>query len=831
MIRAILILSLMGQPYPYVDGDPGFSKVDTLTPPNELPVGVVSDAQNKRFEDGRAWPRYGVDLQSWGQIEFVGTAYYVAGAFPLFYAVTQYPLVIGRKYFYIKGNENFASDAISVSHNPLGNTVNPGFFIAQTTAVYFWQLFIHPPTRCTAQILGTGRPRAFGRFNDPQGFDNLIVVTDEARTGSGEDGGVGRAYRMISGNRPQELSLNGHDVYGEARLVQTHRGIVLLRQDVERHYFVATAVNAGTSQIQLNCTPSWNDGDLVLFFAFPNSYILGTSPPNPLTTYAVKNIAGNKVELYTDGTFGTKLDMSGGAAGSFYLERRAVNPGYFGNGAPPLIMQEDGTGKTPFEIGFLAVPPFVVATAFDATSKVLSCPNNRLIPGDQITYFHNSGATETFYVNPIGPHAVMLYTTEANALAGGLANAQTPSPAYTSGDHIAKVSASGQAMPPGREGAYLPINRLILVNNRDTLPISDPLDPLHFTPMQATVTANLGESDLVTAIVPMTNDRAVIGKQNKLLQFNNLSLGPNSWSITEITNNYGWIAPLACKLVGKDAWGLSRQGVTSVFATEQGELQGLALPVSRPMKAYLDMVDWTAAAGACAETWNNRYFLAVPLKGQAAGQQVNNAILVYNILNQGWEGLWTGAALQVYCFSRCLVFGQERLCFVNYQAQVAYFDEGFYDPGNVQISDTMTTRLYTAGNTKPKLWLVADTVWDTYGPTLSVSADAPGYNEVQKLVSGLQYDKTQYLAAGQAAYNPSDPNANFDAPYRQDYTPSLPEMLKAKLNVHQNVPERWRMRVNDWGVQITIANSSGSARIQSVVCSAMPTRELASRRA
>jgi hypothetical protein len=730
-----------------VDGDPGWTKVDTFVPANELDTGVAAEGVNKRFEDGRAWPRFNVNAEPWGVV---------------------------------------------------------------------------PQTSNTAQ------PRAFSRFNDPDGVDNLVLVTDDWRTGAGEDGGRGRAWRVLSGNAPQEIPLNGHDVYGESRLLPCYNGLVLLRQDDERHYFQATALNGTTNQIQLNCAPNWQSGDLVLFHASPDGYVLGTTPPNPETLYYVKNISGNKVELYRDPGLGSKLTFDGGARGWFYLERHSGRAGFNGNGAPPLLMQPDGSGKTAWQNGFQAVPLYVAATAWDGTSLILNAPNHRFLPGQEVVYTHTSGAEQDFYVDVVNAHQVRLYTTDMKALGGGTANAQTPAPAYASGDYLEGKSASKASMPPGREGLWLPTNRLVVANG-SSLGISDPLDPLHYAPYQANVTANLGEAEEVTSMVSMTKDRFVIGKASKLLIFDGISQANTAWQVNELTGEYGWIAPLASVAVGKDAWGLSRKGVVSVETTAEGELQGLADPVSRPMKKYLERVDWQYAPQACAAVCNNRYFLAVPLKGQDAskGPIRNNGILVYNILNKGWEGLWQGDLLQVYCFARHLVYGEERLCFVNYSGQVCFLGDGWTDAG-APIADLLVSRTYTNQTMDPKLWLIADVVWDTNNPKLTVTARAPGHGEEQVMLKDQTYDTTKHLVYGQPDYDPA--TGNFDEPNREDYSLTPEELTKGELDVHQNISERMRMRVNDWGVQVAIANSQGSARIQSVTVRAMPTLKVASRK-
>ena len=823
---------LADQQTPVQDGDQAFYRVDTRRPAHELEAGVVADALNCRFEDGRAWPRLGVNRQAWG-------------------------------------------------------VVNDG-----------------------------GAVQGYNRFNDPQGFDTQIVLTDDWRDAVGEDGGRGRAWRIQSANVPSAVPLNGHDVWGVTRAIPCYNGLTLLRQGNERHYFSAVttlaitnssatdetisvttsalitgqpvtvagitgatgtyylriitggtlslydtaahataggstgrfnvtvdgemgtlsrlAVDPATSRIQLNTLPNWADGDRVIFYADTAGYFTGTTPPQNSTGYFVKNIAGNQIELYSNQGLSTQLVFTG-ASGRFWIERNADFPGFYGNVCPPLLAQPNSSGNTLWEVGFKSMAASVAITNTDNGTNIVTAPNHRLLAGEavKVTGVHTTGPTliTTAYVAPIGDHALRLYSTLLGALATDNA---VVVPLVTNGETgtIMKAGASGLPTPGGSEGAYYQ-NRLIIVNGRDTVAISDPLDPLHFAPFTAAVTANLGESDKIMAVVPMgTNDAVLVLKENSLGLINNFSGGPTAWTFTSLTREYGCVAPLTVQQVGADVWFLSRKGIASVIQTNNGVLQGVADPVSKQMQKYINQIDWRYAANACAGYWNNRYFVALPLKGQA-GTVRNNGVLVHNFLNvatsyqnlggtqksesqYGWEGLWTGAELVPQAFARLTVFGDERLCFVTADGQIGWLGEGWTD-GTTAITSTLTTRRYAGGGATRKLWLTALVTVDALTPNLTVTAIFPGVNETQVLVTGKTFDKTKYLVYGAADYNPATANATtFNAPFRADYQSSVGEMLAGAVDVHQNHPLPLRMRRVEWGVQLQIQNTAGSARIQSV---------------
>lgn len=594
------------------------------------------------------------------------------------------------------------------------------------------------------------------------------------------------------------------------------------------------AVDPATARIQLNEQPNWADGDKVVFYtdnAVPGgSLFMGTTPPQNATAYFVKHIGTTQIELYTNPSLLTQVSFTG-ALGRFWIERDADFPGFYGNAAPPLVAQPDGFGKTVWEAGFVAVPVSVIVTGTDASTGIVTAPNHRLLPGDNVTVtgLNTTGPVPitTAYVYPVSDHAVKLYTTQLGALAQDPATliAQVGSETGT----LTKVGASGLPMPGGREGAYYQ-NRLIIVNGRDTVAISDPLDVLHFSPFTAAVTANLGESDSINAVWPMgTNDAVLVLKENSVGLINNFSGGPSNWTFTNLTREYGCIAPLSVAQVGADVWFLSRKGVASVAQTSNGVLQGVADPVSKPMKKYIDRIDWRYAKQACGGYWNNRYFVALPLKGQ--GKIVlNNGVLVHNFLNVttsysagsspvlefGWEGLWSGATLLPFALARLDVYGDERMCFLDYSGQVRWLGDGWAD-GTSPIPAALTTRRYTGGSPKRVLWLSGLVTVDAWAPNLTVNAIFPGVNEQQTVIANKVFDKTKYLVYGAADYNPAAPTTGtFNAPYREDYQPSAAELLAGAPDLHQNHPLPFRLRRQDWGIQIQVTNISGSARVQSV---------------
>jgi hypothetical protein len=818
------------------DRDRAFYKVNNRLPAHQLPEGVVASAVNQRFDEGKPRPRYGVGFEKWGDTVNVnlisGMGFWASSLKdPTLHARVKAVngFTVGTEYLLmILDAGTTLSTAYVASSTTIwaasGTTIAPGRFTATQTTYYLVSVVYtatFPSLTIRSRVFPSRSPLAYGRFNDPNGNDNGVLITDEARS----DGGVGRAWRIVPGNVPQEIPLNGHDVWETSQVLQCFNGLLLLRPGDERHYFAAAAVDTSADTILLNCLPAWNDGDLVEYVPLSNSQILGTSAPNPNAAYYVKtDAATNKVTLHptrADALAGTNKLNYGSAVGTFYLKRTAQLPGFYGNGAPPLLMQPTDT-LTAFENGFKSAPTAVAVTNSLATdtgsdANNITAPNHRLVAGDQVSVTLSTDGALTKFARPLSDFAVQLYDTADHALAGGATGLYDISADAQTGT-LSKVGAAAMPMPPARIGVYYK-QRVVLVNGKNNVLISDPLDPLHFQPFNSQLTANLGDSGIVTQVIPIAEDTLLFIKSDSVLALTGLGGAPGGWALIEVSREYGGLAARGTVANGADVWTFGRRGIESVAQTTQGVVQGVALPVSNDIQRRLQSVDWRYADQVCAGNWNNRTFFAVPNKGQS-GTVTNNAVLVWNAVNQGWEDLWQGDLLTPVAFARLKVNGDERLTFCNAHGQVCWFTDGFADY-DAAIETELLTRGYFAGEVV--LCLKGEVNWDTFNPNLTVSALSAGVNEEQIIIDALTMDRTTYLVDGPAAYDPDTATpATFLAPHRADYSPAAVELFSATLDTHQNTTQPLRLRLRDCAIQLRIRNTQGSARINSVGLAAKP---------
>jgi hypothetical protein len=106
-------------------------------------------------------------------------------------------------------------------------------------------------------------------------------------------------------------------------------------------------------------------------------------------------------------------------------------------------------------------------------------------------------------------------------------------------------------------------------------------------------------------------------------------------SLKEITREAGLVAQKSVVTIGDRIFFLSDNGVYSTSFQDLYNLRGAGLPLSDPINPLIKRINPDYAHNAVAVYHDNRYWIAVPLDNSPR----NNAILVYNLLNQGWESL------------------------------------------------------------------------------------------------------------------------------------------------------------------------------------------------
>ena len=187
-------------------------------------------------------------------------------------------------------------------------------------------------------------------------------------------------------------------------------------------------------------------------------------------------------------------------------------------------------------------------------------------------------------------------------------------------------------------------NRLWIPDGRDTVAISDVLDPDLFDPFFQSFRANQGSNDYLVAIHPWVEGEALIFMRNSIWLANltdtsnatgtDFTVDSAVSRLTLLTDEIGCVARRSVVTAGQFVFFLSDAGVYRLDTQLDLKLRANTQPLSDGIADQLDEINTDFAFKAVGKWWNNRYYLAVPIGDNA---ESNNALFIWNALNQSWE--------------------------------------------------------------------------------------------------------------------------------------------------------------------------------------------------
>jgi hypothetical protein len=251
----------------------------------------------------------------------------------------------------------------------------------------------------------------------------------------------------------------------------------------------------------------------------------------------------------------------------------------------------------------------------------------------------------------------------ANTVTGALSENSVLDPADPTGQ--TRLASDGtQTIPRAERGKWVN-NRLFILyktaTEKDLLAESDYLNATRYASVRASGRINQGSSDAAVTFEKFDERAGVVFKEKSIYALYNLQGNLTEQVLDEITREFGIAGPRAVAQVGRGAgdqappmlWFLAdRRGVCAVVVGESGKLEVTAVPVSRKLEQTIARIDWRYANKACAASWNNKFYLAVPLdegKAVRARNEVEGATYsgagTYQVdIVPGATYLWTKGA-------------------------------------------------------------------------------------------------------------------------------------------------------------------------------------------
>ena len=246
----------------------------------------------------------------------------------------------------------------------------------------------------------------------------------------------------------------------------------------------------------------------------------------------------------------------------------------------------------------------------------------------------------------------------------------------------------------------------------DEVIASDILDTDTYDRIYAQYRFNAGTADYVVGLHSFAEDSLLVFNRNSIhLVQNTINLEAASTRL--LTNEVGCVARKSIKQVGNQVIFLSDNGVYGTQFLDEYNLRGTETPLSEPINETIKRINKEAWEQSVAVYFDNRYYIAVPLDDATK----NNAILVYNFLNQQWESVDTannvnwdieglivagdGSDRGVYAINQ--LGGIHRL---DYRVDgvdriVTAIGE---EANGIDIEAAITTRQYTLGTMERKKW-------------------------------------------------------------------------------------------------------------------------------
>lgn len=174
-------------------------------------------------------------------------------------------------------------------------------------------------------------------------------------------------------------------------------------------------------------------------------------------------------------------------------------------------------------------------------------------------------------------------------------------------------------------------------NILDELVASDILDSDTYDKIEAQYRITGGTADSLVGVEPFAEDNLLVFMRHSIHLIKGISGSLLDTSVNLITKEVGCVARKSIVQIGNQVLFLSDNGVYAAAFGDLYNLRGAGVPLSEPINPQISEINRNYAQNAVAAYYNNRYYIAVP----TGTSTKNNAIFVYNLLNQGWESIDT----------------------------------------------------------------------------------------------------------------------------------------------------------------------------------------------
>lgn len=234
----------------------------------------------------------------------------------------------------------------------------------------------------------------------------------------------------------------------------------------------------------------------------------------------------------------------------------------------------------------------------------------------------------TFYAQV--PDAVATAVIYSRKLSDGRGFTHMPAPPWGV-YHQRRLWAPFYYTTTGTSGSEVITSRDV----RDEIIVSDILDADTYDQLVNQHRVTAGVADYLVGLHPFNDDTLIAFNRNSVHQITGGSGDLIDIQIKLVTREAGLVARKSLVQIANSVYFLSDNGIYAATFGDEYNLRGAGLPLSDPIQPIIDRINSQYAQNAVAVFHDNRYWIAVPLDDST----VNNAVLVYNLLNPGWESV------------------------------------------------------------------------------------------------------------------------------------------------------------------------------------------------
>jgi hypothetical protein len=354
----------------------------------------------------------------------------------------------------------------------------------------------------------------------------------------------------------------------------------------------------------------------------------------------------------------------------------------------------------------------------------------------------------------------------------------------------------------------------------DEIAVSDLLDTTTFDQIENQFRITGGTADYVVAMHGFYDDSLVVLNRNSIHLVAQTQGSLSDTVVKELTGEVGCLARKSVVMQANNMLFLADEGIYGLTFLNDYNLRGTEEPLSKNIQPYIDRINKNLAGESVAVYFNNRYYIAVPLDSVAGGNDArgNNAVLIYNFLNKGWESLDT--------------YGDSRFLIKNFITASAGVRNNLYAVSSngglhqVDASDSSEDRLSVTNEDASVVTSAINSYVTSRGYDFK-TLERKRFTDAQVQMQALVNEQAEY----NIAFASEDPDSSVDVGSTTTFLGGTP-LIANGVNESETASIRCRLGgVRGYTGTITLTRTIGSPKIHSIqVAGSITNRQILSQK-